>query len=185
MSNLIHDLLNFSRLDSYANSFSTVNLNSIAEKVKEDFEILISQKSATINIGQLGIIEANSLHMNQLIYNLLGNALKFSKENVEPVITITSRILTQEEVSEFPDLNKTLEFREIIVSDNGIGFDQQFAKQVFIIFQRLHGTGKFEETGIGLALCKKIVDHHGGEIFAISRENEGSSFHIILPVARS
>ena len=185
MSNLIHDLLNFSRLDSYANSFSTVNLNSIAEKVKEDFEILISQKSATINIDQLGIIEANSLHMNQLLYNLLGNALKFSKEGVKPVINVTSRILTQEELNEFPDLNKTLAFREIIISDNGIGFDQQFAKQVFIIFQRLHGPGKFEGTGIGLALCKKIVDHHGGEIFAISRENDGSSFHIILPLARS
>ena len=156
MSNLIHDLLNFSRLDSYANSFSTVNLNSIAEKVKEDFEILISQKSATINIGQLGIIEANSLHMNQLIYNLLGNALKFSKENVEPVITITSRILTQEEVSEFLDLDKTLEFREIIVSDNGIGFDQQFAKQVFIIFQRLLATGSMiwnEEPSFSLEIA--------------------------------
>lgn len=185
MSNLIHDLLNFSRLDSYANSYSAVNLNNVAEKVKEDFEILISQKSATINIDYLGTIEANSLHMNQLIYNLLGNALKFSKEDVKPFINITSRILTKEEVDEFPDLNNSWEFREIVVSDNGIGFDQQFANQVFIIFQRLHGTGKFEGTGIGLALCKKIVDHHSGEIFAISRENEGSSFHIILPVARS
>jgi signal transduction histidine kinase len=184
MSNLIHDLLNFSRLDSYANSFSSVNLDLVAEKVKEDFEILILQKRATINIGHLGIIEANPLHMNQLIYNLLGNALKFSKEDVKPVINIHSRILTKEEVSEFTDLNKSLEFREIIVSDNGIGFDQQFARQVFVIFQRLHSSGKFEGTGIGLALCKKIIDHHNGEIFAISRENEGSSFHIILPVSR-
>lgn len=184
MSNLIHDLLNFSRLDALENPFTTVNLNDIAEKVKEDFEMLILQKCAEITIGPLGTIEANSLQMNQLLYNLLGNALKFSNDSEKPVIHISSRILTDEEAGEFPTLNKAWEYREIIVSDNGIGFDQQFAKQVFVIFQRLHSDGRFEGTGIGLALCKKIVEHHNGEIFAISKEGEGSAFHIILPVKR-
>jgi signal transduction histidine kinase len=184
MSNLIHDLLNFSQLDSIQDSFTDVNLNHIAEKVKEDFEILIAQKSATINIGQLDTIEANSLQMNQLLYNLLGNALKFSKEDVKPVIQISSRILSKEDTLQLPHLNKSWQYREIIVSDNGIGFDQQFAKKVFVIFQRLHSGGKFQGTGIGLALCKKIVDYHNGEIFAISKEGEGTAFHIILPVKR-
>lgn len=185
MSNLIHDLLNFSQLDSVQESFAPVNLNQIAEKVKEDFEILISQTSAEITIDYLGTIEANLLQMNQLMYNLLGNALKFSKENERPVIAIRSKLLTEEEVGEFENLNKKWQYREIIVSDHGIGFDQQFATQVFVIFQRLHGTGKYQGTGIGLALCKKIVDHHQGEIFAISTPGEGSSFHIILPVSRT
>lgn len=185
MSNLIHDLLNFSQLDSVQESFAPVNLNQIAEKVKEDFEILISQKFAVITIGFLGTIEANLLQMNQLIYNLLGNALKFSKENERPMIEIQSKLLTEEEVAEFENLNKRWQYRQIIVTDQGIGFDQQFARQVFVIFQRLHGTGKYQGTGIGLALCKKIVDHHQGEIFAISKAGEGSSFHIILPVART
>lgn len=185
MSNLIHDLLNFSRLDSVQESFTPTDLNSIAEKVREDFEILIAQKSANITIGHLGVIEANPLHMNQLIYNLLGNALKFSREGVQPVINIQSRELSREEISEFETLNPSWPYRELIVSDNGIGFDQQFAMQVFVIFQRLHGNGKFEGTGIGLALCKKIIDHHQGEIYALSKEGEGSSFHILLPVSRN
>lgn len=185
MSNLIHDLLNFSRLDSVQESFTPTDLNTIAEKVREDFEMLIAQKSATITIGHLGVIEANPLHMNQLIYNLLGNALKFSKDDVRPVINITSRDLSIEEVSEFEMLNPAWSYRELIVTDNGIGFDQQFATQVFVIFQRLHGNGKFEGTGIGLALCRRIIDNHQGEIFAISKEGEGSSFHIILPISRS
>ena len=185
MSNLIHDLLNFSQLDSIQDSFTAVDLNQIAEKIKEDFEMLIAQKSAEIIIGHLGVIEANSLQMNQLLYNLLGNGLKFSKEGVNPVIQISSRLLSKEDALQLPNLNRSWEYREIIVSDNGIGFDQQFAKKVFVIFQRLHSTGKFEGTGIGLALCKKIVDHHNGEIFAISKEGEGSAFHIILPIVRN
>ncbi|HUQ67841.1 MAG TPA: ATP-binding protein [Flavitalea sp.] len=185
MSNLIHDLLNFSRLDSSENSFQPVNLNHIAERVKEDFEIMINQKGAVINIGQLETIDANSLQMNQLLYNLLGNALKFSKDHEFPVIDIKSRILSPEEVNDFPELNPSWKYCEIVVEDNGIGFNQEFANQVFVIFQRLHGNAKFEGTGIGLALCKKIVAHHHGEIFAISTEGEGSSFHIILPVSRN
>lgn len=185
MSNLIHDLLNFTRLDSLKESFTLTNLNDVAELVKEDFEILISQKSAIVNIGHLGTIEANPLQINQLIYNLIGNALKFSKENERPVVDITSKLLTRDESSEFETLNHNWEYREIIVADKGIGFDPQYARQVFVIFQRLHGHAEFEGTGIGLALCKKIVDHHHGEIFAISKEGEGSSFHIILPVSRT
>ncbi len=184
MSNLIRDLLNFSQLDSVQQSFVATNLNQIAERVKEDFEILINQKSANLQIGHLGTIEANPLQMNQLLYNLLGNALKFSKPGERPEIEVTSRILPADEVAEFDALNKKWSYRELIVTDRGIGFDQQFAKQVFVIFQRLNSNGKFEGTGIGLALCKKIVDHHHGEIFAMSREGEGSSFHIILPESR-
>lgn len=184
MSALINDLLNFTRLDAQENSFANVDLNDVADKVKEDYEILISQKSALVNIGKLCMIEAVPLQMNQLVFNLMGNALKFSREGVAPVVNIYSKILSAEDVAGFPNLDSSAEYCEIIFSDNGIGFDQQFSEKIFEIFQRLHGKSQYEGTGIGLALCKKIVDFHKGEIYAMSQEGEGASFHIILPVKR-
>lgn len=182
MSTLIHDLLNFTRLDAREESFVPVNLNEVAEGVKEDYEISIAQKSAVINIGNLCRVQAAPLQMNQLIFNLMGNALKFSREGVPPVINIESKILSNEEVAAFPALNPEKDYCEIIFSDNGIGFNQQFSEKIFEIFQRLHGKSQYEGTGIGLALCKKIVDYHKGEIYAMSQEGEGASFHIILPL---
>jgi signal transduction histidine kinase len=122
--------------------------------------------------------------MNQLFYNLLGNALKFSRGNLSPVITIRSSPLTPAEKEE-RRLNRNWEYTDISISDNGIGFDQKFAEQIFVIFQRLHMKEEFEGTGIGLALCKKIADNHNGLIYAEGAEGEGATFHIILPVARS
>lgn len=184
MSNLIHDLLNFSQLDARDNGFVAVDLNEVAEKIKEDYEILIGQKGAVVNISRLDIIEAAPLQMNQLMYNLVGNALKFSRDGIMPEVNISSRILSKEEVHAFPNLDQSLRYCELVVSDNGIGFDQAFSEKIFEIFQRLHGKGQYEGTGIGLALCKKIVDHHRGEIYAMSQPGEGASFHIILPVSR-
>lgn len=184
MSTLINDLLNFSKLETRDSGFQRVNLNEVAEKIREDYEILIAQKQAVIRIDPLCIIEAVPLQMNQLVYNLVGNALKFTKENTPPVITIQSRFLSKEEVQGFHSLNAAWPYCEIVFQDNGIGFDQQFAEKIFEIFQRLHGKLQYEGTGIGLALCKKIADHHQGEIYAMSQEGEGASFHIILPVSR-
>ena len=100
------------------------------------------------------------------------------------MIHIDSRELQLDEIARMPNLVKEWKYVEIIIRDNGIGFDQQFAEQIFVIFQRLHAKEKYEGTGIGLALCKKIVDHHQGEIFAKSQAGSGSSFHVILPVNR-
>jgi two-component system CheB/CheR fusion protein len=123
--------------------------------------------------------------MNQLFYNLIGNALKFSKPDAAPVIEINSRILSKEEVLRFDDLNSRWPYCEITVKDNGIGFNQEFAEQIFTIFQRLHGRSEYEGNGIGLGLCKKIMDNHDGEIYARSVAGEGSTFHVIIPLKRN
>src|SRR5205085_1249131 len=107
--------------------------------------------------------------------------LKFTAADTKPVISIDSRLLAKEEMEKLPKLDNTLEYYEIAVRDNGIGFPQQFAEQIFVIFQRLNEKGNFPGTGIGLALCRKIARYHGGEIFAESEEGKGSVFYIIIP----
>jgi two-component system CheB/CheR fusion protein len=119
--------------------------------------------------------------MNQLFYDLIYNALKFSKKDVPPVIHIFSHKLSKTEVKSRPGLNESLTYYELIFKDNGIGFDQKYAQQIFVMFQRLKKQNDYPGTGIGLALCKKIVQSYNGEIFAEGKENEGASFHVILP----
>jgi len=181
MSGLIKDLLEYSRLDAAEKSFVTINLNAVIRNIITDYELLIKEKNAHINVGDLCSIEAIPLQMNQLFYNLMGNAIKFSQQKTDPIINISSRSLSKEEILKFPDLVSNWEYAEIVVQDNGIGFNQQYAEQIFVIFQRLHSKDKYEGTGIGLALCKKIVDSHHGEIYAQSEEGHGASFHVILP----
>lgn len=182
MTNLIKDLLDFSRVEASNRSFSPIALKDVVANVIEDYEMLIQQKNARIEVSSLPAIEGIPLQMNQLFYNLIGNALKFTKENVVPHITITSRLLTQEHVLSYEKLNPNFTYSEIIIKDNGIGFNPKFAEQIFEIFQRLHGKDDYEGTGIGLALCKKIAENHRGLIFAQSSENKGAAFHLILPV---
>jgi two-component system CheB/CheR fusion protein len=122
------------------------------------------------------------LQMNQLFSNLLSNALKFIKPSISPVIQVTSRLLTPEEVKLFPSLIFNTQYWEITFTDNGIGFDQRFSEQMFLIFHRLNPRKDFEGTGIGLALCRGIVTNHHGEIYANSRQDEGTQFHVILPI---
>lgn len=184
MSNLIKDLLNYSKAEGGEKRFVETDLNKVVKNVIEDYEVLIHQKNAQIKTTSLPTIEAIPLQMNQLFYNLIGNALKFSRVGVAPAINLVCRRLVQDEVLQQEQLNPNWNYVEIVVSDNGIGFDQKFAEQIFVIFQRLHRKDEIEGTGIGLALCKKIVDNHYGTIFARSEENEGASFHLILPVKR-
>ena len=183
MSKLIRDLLDYSRLINHEKLFAQTDLNAVLKNVLTDFELLIDQKRAEINWGKLLVIEAIPLHMNQLFYNLLSNALKFSRENVPPVITITSRLLSKEEIKNH-DLKAQLAYCEITVKDNGIGFEQKYDQQIFVIFQRLNQRHQYDGTGIGLALCKKIMDNHYGKISVQSSVNEGSTFHIILPISQ-
>ena len=158
------------------------DLNEIIKNILYDFELLILEKQAVIKSDTLPTIEAIPLQINQLFHNLIGNALKFSKEEVPPVITITSSTLSEEKGKKYSAFNLFTSYIEIIFKDNGIGFEQQFADKIFTIFQRLHDKQAFNGTGIGLALAKKIVENHHGEIFAFAKENEGASFHIILPL---
>ena len=182
MSTLIHDLLNYSRLLQHEKLFVQTDLNEILKNVVDDFELFIYEKKAQIKFDKLPTIDAVPLQMNQLFYNLISNALKFSREEVPPVITITSRTLSAEEIQKYPAFNPQVSYVEITFKDNGIGFEQQYAKQIFTIFQRLHSKEAFTGTGIGLALVKKIVENHYGEVFTESQENKGAEFHVILPI---
>lgn len=120
--------------------------------------------------------------MNQLFYNLIGNSLKFTKPDGDPLVVIESMALTQEQAAEHiqkPDAK--LQYHHITLSDNGIGFEQNFAEQIFDVFKRLHGRGSYPGSGIGLALCRRIIRNHGGALYAIGNPGQGSVFHIILP----
>ncbi|HWJ28794.1 MAG TPA: response regulator, partial [Flavisolibacter sp.] len=181
MSKLISDLLNFSRLRRSEERFVPTDLNEILSNIINDFELLISQKKAKIIADRLPMIIANPLQMNQLFYNLISNALKFSRPDIPPVIEISCRLVTGKEVAHQVPLNPGTNYIELIVRDNGIGFAQQYAEKIFEIFQRLNARSEYEGTGIGLALVNKIVEHHKGTIYAVSEEGKGSAFYLLLP----
>ncbi|SDH00489.1 CheR family methyltransferase [Chitinophaga filiformis] len=181
MSDLIRDLIAYSRLELGENAFLPVDLNQIVTNVIEDFELLIKDKNAIIEVDELPVIDAVPLQMNQLFYNLIGNALKFSGPNGDTRVTITSNKISDTELKELPSLPVGPVYYRIIVADNGIGFNQAYADKLFVIFQRLNQKEKFEGTGIGLALCRKIMDIHNGDIQAYGVEQQGAAFHIIIP----
>lgn len=158
-----------------------VDLNAIAQDIISDFELVISEKNASITVHPLPVVEAVTLQMNQLLYNLLNNSLKFTAPGRSPVITIQARLLKKEEVLLHIQKPSQGEYYEISLTDNGIGFETQYAEQIFEIFKRLHGKEIYPGSGIGLALCKKIMNNHSGHIYAESRLGEGTTFHIILP----
>lgn len=182
MSRLLKDLLSFTRLDHKA-SIEKVDLTESIADIREDLELLIAQNKATIIVKNLPVIEARPSQVKQLFYNLINNSLKFKKPETPPIINISGRKMTEEELSSFPQLNSKQAHWEVVVKDNGIGFDQKYATQIFAIFQRLHSRVAYDGSGMGLAICKKIVSNHGGEIFACSSPEEGSQFHIILPAS--
>lgn len=173
MQTLIEDLLNLSRITTRAQPFIAVNLTQIVEEVLSDLEIRIQQTQANIEIGELPTIDADPLQIRQLLQNLIGNALKFHRHSVPPVVNISSQELETEE---------DLRWCEIIVKDNGIGFDEKYLDRIFNVFQRLHGRSEYEGTGMGLAICRKIVERHRGSITAQSETGKGTSFIVTLPL---
>jgi PAS domain S-box-containing protein len=181
MSQLIYDVLNFSKLSKEGELSVATDLNTVLENITDDFELLIEQKKAIIHIDRLPVLQAVPLQMQQLFSNLVSNALKFSRADVSPEITITSRRLSEAEVTEHQGLLPKRAYYLIQVMDNGIGFKQEHAQQIFHIFQRLHVKTEYSGTGIGLALCKKIVQNHQGEIWAEAIKGKGAVFNVILP----
>jgi len=172
MQTLITDLLQFSRVTTKAQPFAPVDLNEIVRGVLSDLEVRIEQTKGVVEVSPLPQIDADALQMRQLFQNLIGNALKFRKPDAPPVIRVTGTVRNGVPP---PRL-------ELVVQDNGIGFDQKYADRIFVIFQRLHGRGEFEGTGIGLAICKKIVERHAGSIQATSTPGDGATFVISLPI---
>ncbi|GAB3326119.1 hypothetical protein GCM10027299_25120 [Larkinella ripae] len=182
MADLIKSVLNYSRLSHTDDQFTETDLNQVLTNVETDFELLIAQKGATLSWSVLPVLEGNPTHLHQLFSNLIGNALKFSAQN--PLISISSAPVLPAERVLLPGLNPALAYVHIQVKDNGIGFEPEYAERVFTIFQRLNHSKAYHGTGIGLALCRKIVENHGGIIRAESELNQGATFHIYLPVRR-
>lgn len=180
MSNSLRELLNYTSI-AKNEQFTLVDLNDTVKHVLDDLELVINAKKAVIHAGTLPIIRAIPLQMQQLFYNLLNNALKFSKPDQPPVVEISARSLLATEIKNTVTLAPGKQHIEITVKDNGIGFEQKYADQIFIMFQRLNDRSQFEGTGIGLSLCKKVIDNHGGLISVSARPYEGAAFHIVLP----
>lgn len=145
----------------------------------EDFNLF--DPPVTVHAEPLPVLQAIPLHMKQLFQNLMSNAIKFRKKDQELLIHISSRILSPEEALEH-NLAPGCTYCELLFSDNGIGFDPSFSEQIFVIFKRLQAKQSSEGTGIGLALCRKIVLNHKGEIYAESNGKDGATFHILLPL---
>jgi signal transduction histidine kinase len=180
MSKLIYDILNFSSLKKEP-VYAPVDLNVVLDAVLEDLELKVRQSNAIIKKETLPVIEAIPLQMNQLFHNLISNSLKFTKQNEVPVIEIKCRAVSKEELTSHPELNLSAEYSVITFMDNGIGFNMQYAEQVFGMFKRLNDKAEYPGSGIGLALCRKVVENHNGIITAKAETGRGASFKIILP----
>lgn len=180
MAELIQSVLNYSRLSQSDVVYASTDLNEVLENVKIDYELLIAEKNATIVSEKLPTIRGISLQISQLFSNLIGNALKFSSD--PPVITVTAEKVDGRKVTqEIPSLDALKNYIKLTFTDNGIGFDQQYADKIFTIFQRLNRKEDYAGTGIGLALCKKIVDNHRGYIKAHGKLGHGATFTVYLP----
>jgi PAS domain S-box-containing protein len=179
---LINDLLTYSRVTTTARPFAPVDLGRIAREVMSDLQVAIEQAGARIVLGDLPVLQADATQMRQLLQNLLSNALKFRREGRAPEVRVAARLYTPERPE---DRAAALPLCEITVSDNGIGFRQDYAHRIFGIFQRLHGRSEYPGTGIGLATCRKIVERHGGTIVASGRPGEGAAFVCTLPARQS
>lgn len=187
MRRLITDLLQYSRITTQAQPFELLELDRISKEVISDLQITFDEAEATIEVEPLPIIEGDATQMRQLFQNLMSNALKFRKKDVAPKIKITGRIFKcKPTVDGLPELNdEAVEMCELKFSDNGIGFDNKYTSRIFAIFQRLHGKGEYEGTGIGLATCRKIVDRHRGAIQAEGIVGEGAVFTVTLPTKQA
>ncbi len=184
MSVLINDILNFSKLGKAEDVFVPTNLNDILKNVVADLELDIERGKVSVKADELPVIDAISIQMNQLFFNLLANSIKFARENIPLKVKITTKNLAPSKKASYPALDQELDYVELVFTDNGIGFDQQYADTIFNIFQRLNNR-TYPGSGIGLSLCRRVVMHHGGEIFAVSEQGHGASFHILLPYKRN
>jgi len=181
MRQLIDDLLAFSRVSTKGRSFVAVDLGSLVSEVLGDLETRVQDSGATVQVGDLPSIVADPMQIRQLLQNLVGNALKFRRPDVRPIVNVEGRILPAETTEDEPGWSRC----ELRVSDNGIGFEEHYLDRIFEVFQRLHGRSEYEGTGMGLAICRRIVERHGGAITARSSPGNGSTFIVTLPASQS
>jgi light-regulated signal transduction histidine kinase (bacteriophytochrome) len=177
---LIDSLLEFSRITHETQTFKEIDLNLILLEVKADLELKIEETQTKISSGSLPDLVGSFLLIKQLFSNILLNSIKFRKADAFPVIDIQSRALDKNEIEDY-QLTPGIAYFLIAIKDNGIGFEEEYATKIFQMFSRLHGKSEYPGAGIGLALCKKIVENHKGLIFATSVPGEGATFSVILP----
>ncbi|MEO8583803.1 MAG: response regulator [Flavitalea sp.] len=182
MTILINDLLNYSRLSGEGH-FKVSNINDIFAELIADLELLIGEKNATIKVSNFPEMEVIPGQIRQLFQNIITNSIKFSKKDIPPVIEVNAEIINEKN-TEGNTVNNG-NFCRIIITDNGIGFNEMYKDKIFTMFQRLHSKEKFEGTGIGLAIVKKIIEKHSGIISVTSKENEGTTLTLVLPVYQS
>ena len=183
MQQLIDDLLLFSRTSSARDqAFETIDLNQVMNDVQEELAELIDQKKGVFRLDELPNIDGIRFQIVQLFVNLFANALKYSKKSVAPVIQVYCEQVTGQEIPNIGELQALSTFHRISVSDNGIGFESSYSEKIFVIFQRLHTRSEYEGTGIGLALCRRIMNNHGGFITAEAKPNgAGAVFRLYFP----
>jgi light-regulated signal transduction histidine kinase (bacteriophytochrome) len=185
MQALINDLLSFSRHSATSSDFRETDLNLLVKEAITELELEVERSNAEIIVKNLPVISAIPGLMRQLFHNLISNALKFRKKNVQPVIEIKAEKINKE-INGVPiRMSEGVGYYKIVVSDNGIGFDPKYAEEIFMVFKRLHSYHEFEGTGVGLSICKKIIEKHQGFITANGKPEEGSTFVIGLPERQS
>jgi light-regulated signal transduction histidine kinase (bacteriophytochrome) len=183
MRGIINSLLEFTNINTKTPHFENTDLNQVLENVKMDQELRIIETNATITFNSLPIVEAVPAELRIMYNNLIGNALKFTRDK-RPVITIESAELTSDEKKKYNLLNNR-KYYKISTTDNGIGFEQEYAELIFGVFQRLNGKSDYQGFGIGLAVCKKIAERHSSLIFAHSELGKGSTFSLVIPEKQS
>lgn len=174
---LVEGLLVYARVGARDVQFTRLSLDKVVRSVLSDMELVITDKKANIEIGELDFIDSNELQLRQVFQNLISNALKFHKPGKAPKIFISSQ-----KTANIGDDKKSQAYVKIVVKDEGIGIPKHHQEKIFVIFQRLHGRSEYEGTGIGLAVVRRIVEKHGGKINVVSKENDGTSFEIYLPI---
>ncbi len=184
MQRLIADLLTFSRVISSSQPFVPVDLNVITKEVLSDLEVSIERTKAQIEVGPLPTVDADPLQMRQLLQNLISNSLKFQVPDATPTVKIQARMVKRP-FSCAKNPTPDDEMVELKLQDNGIGFDERYLDKIFAVFQRLHGRSEYEGTGVGLAVCRRITDRHGGTITAKSKPGEGATFTVTLPARQA
>lgn len=178
MQNLINGLLTFSRVTTGGRRFMPTNLNEVLKDVLSDLEVRIEQSEGRVEAEELPVINADPIQMHQLLLNVIGNALKFHRPDVPPLVRVYSQHLHERRQRGDGPFG---ELCQLMVEDNGIGFDEQYVNSIFNVFQRLHTRRQYEGTGLGLAVCRKIAERHGGSITARSVPHQGATFIITLP----
>ena len=184
MQQLVDDLLEFSHVSELPQEMESIDLDHLVRQVLAELDLPIEETNAKVEVKQLNTIKGNRRQLQQLFYNLINNALKYSKPDVPPEIFIDAQTVVGSDVPPSVNLPTNLlpnTFQLIAVRDNGIGFNQEYAEQIFHIFQRLHGKAEYSGTGVGLSIAKKVVENHNGYIWATSKVDVGSTFYFLIP----